>query len=156
MTRCCPAGITVTTDTKRRFMCQDVHRKPQPSSLAFCVQPFSLGSDWRRPCKDNPAQNPPLSISPIKGLEQFQRSFGAVFSERYLHSGPAFACAQSLHWALSRECQTLKALAEICGDSVYYFLFHSSKVLWFWDSMNKKRTKVTFRQKWGINHDRKI
>lgn len=63
---------------------------------------------------------------------------------------------ESLHWALSKECQTLKALAEICGDSVYYFLFHSSEVLWFWDSMNKKLTKVMFRQKWDINHDRKM
>lgn len=144
---------------QRAGLCARMCREnPQPCSLALCVQPFSLGSDWWKLYEDNLAQNPPLSLSPTTGLELFQTSLSAVFFLKgiCIQGQHLLVLCESLHWALSKECQTLKALAEICGDSVYYFLSHSSNVLWFWDSMNKKLTNVMFRQKWDINHDRKM
>lgn len=41
-------------------------------------------------------KNPPLSSSSSEGLEQFQTSWSTIFfflQERFLHSGPVFACA---------------------------------------------------------------
>ena len=53
MKRLCPASFAVTAETKSRSVCQDVHRKPQPSSLLLSIRPSSQGSDWRGLYRDN-------------------------------------------------------------------------------------------------------
>lgn len=90
MTRLSPAGTAVMAETKSRPVCQDVHRKPQPSSLPLSIQLFSQGSDWRRLYQDNLTQKS-TSLSP-KGLEQFQTSLSAVFFLRKVFAFWANIC----------------------------------------------------------------
>lgn len=79
---------------QRVWLCGSVCTGIYSHSLHLCTNYSLRGVTDRGFYQDKLApKSISLSLSTSKGLEQFQTSLSAVFYERYLHSGPAFACA---------------------------------------------------------------
>lgn len=137
MTRLCPAGISVTAETKSRSVCQDVHRKPSCPPLS--IQPFPLGSDWRRLYQDNLTQKS-TSFSLI-----LKRSWAVPNKPECWFLRKAFAFWASICLSFvglctepsARNVRLWKLLLRFV-EAVFAVCFHRAQFLWFQDSMNTK------------------